>query len=172
MKSLLTGLLILVAQFSFAQPDISDLRVMYEQANESEAVAVKMLSYEDDYQNNYLALAYLAGTEMMMAKHSWNPVSKYQYFVSGRDKLEQLLNQHSDDFELRYLRLVLQSNIPSFLGYDSNLTEDKLYMVNHINDFVNETDKSSNFRIKVLNQLEELSVINAQEVDRLRQMVQ
>ena len=62
---------------------------------------------------------------MMIANYVLNPFTKLSYFNKGKKLLEQAIETAPANAELRFLRFAIQANIPSFLGYNSNIGEDK-----------------------------------------------
>lgn len=79
--------------------------------------------------SNPLLQGYKAAVSMVMAKHSFNPYSKFKYFIDGKNDLEAAIKIYPNDIELRLIRFAIQSNVPSFLGYNSNLDEDKSFLI-------------------------------------------
>jgi hypothetical protein len=67
------------------------------------------------------------------------------YFNKGKAKLEQVLKKYPDNIEIRYIRYAVQKGSPDFLGYRSNMKEDKIKIKAKIND----TDWSNAFKIIV-----------------------
>ena len=61
---------------------------------------------------------------MIMAKHVFNPFSKLSYFNKGKLILEKAIQAEGKNVELRFLRYSIQTNVPAFLGYKSNLKND------------------------------------------------
>lgn len=61
----------------------------------------------------------------MMAQHSLDPFSKWHYFYKGKKILEEVIAQHPDNIELKFLRFMIQTNIPSILGYNAHIQNDK-----------------------------------------------
>jgi len=53
-----------------------------------------------------------------------NPVNKLSLFKSGRRKLESAINLENKNAELRFLRLMIQENLPVILGYRKHIEED------------------------------------------------
>jgi hypothetical protein len=78
---------------------------------------------------NYPVLVgYKACGTMMMAKYVFNPFSKLSYFRRGKKILETVIAANSDVVELRFLRYSIQTNAPSFLGYNKHIAEDKMFL--------------------------------------------
>lgn len=55
---------------------------------------------------------------------------KMNLFKKGRDLLEEEIKKDPKTMEWRFIRFTIQDNIPSFLGYSSNLEEDKKVVYN------------------------------------------
>ncbi len=77
-------------------------------------------------------IGYKGMSNLMVCYHSFNPYTKYTNFIKGKNILEQAINKDPNNIELRFLRLSVQLNVPSFLGYSSNINEDKLIIFNGI----------------------------------------
>ena len=73
-------------------------------------------------------LGYVVSLEMKQAKYKFFPWKKLSIFNKGKKRLESLIKRHPDNIDLRYLRLVIQENIPSLLNYKLNIKEDKLFL--------------------------------------------
>lgn len=73
-------------------------------------------------------LGYVVSLEMKQAKYKFFPWKKLSIFNKGKKRLESLIMDNPDNIDLRYLRLVIQENIPSLLNYKLNIKEDKLFL--------------------------------------------
>lgn len=56
---------------------------------------------------------------------------KLKAFNAGKEKLENMVDQYSNNAEFRFLRLMIQEKAPKILGYDKQLDEDHKYVVKH-----------------------------------------
>src|SRR5690606_30883120 len=74
--------------------------------------------------NSATHLAYLGALQAILAKHVFNPISKLNTFKEGKKNIEQAIKIEPDNAELRFIRLSIQKNAPSFLGYRSRINED------------------------------------------------
>ena len=54
----------------------------------------------------------------------FNPVSKLSLFKSGHNKLDNAITKESNNAELRFLRLMIQENVPRILNYRNQIDED------------------------------------------------
>lgn len=70
-------------------------------------------------------LAFAGAMKMKLAGMLSSPAEKLKTFRIGRNSLELAIDKDSSNAEYRFLRLVIQENAPSILGYRINLKEDK-----------------------------------------------
>ena len=68
--------------------------------------------------------AYLGAIIMKEAKFKSSAMSKLSHFTKGRKMLETQINANSSSVEFRVLRLMIQENCPSILGYSDNIDKD------------------------------------------------
>lgn len=82
-----------------------------------------------------IGLGYKGVSEMMICKHINNPYSKLSSFKKGKNNLENAIKIAPKDIELRYLRYIVQNNIPFILNYSNDLNSDKKILQNYINKY-------------------------------------
>jgi len=76
---------------------------------------------------------YIGAVNMARARHA--PLSqKRMYLRKGIDLLEQAIKEKPKNTELLFLRLTIQSKLPSFLGYNDNIDEDKKFVLANYNN--------------------------------------
>lgn len=68
----------------------------------------------------------------------WNPVSKYEFFNTGKDQLEALIKEEPSRFLARFLRLTVQEHAPVFLGYRDNIDADREFVFTEVANYENE----------------------------------
>ncbi|MEO6135614.1 MAG: hypothetical protein ABIP35_10705 [Ginsengibacter sp.] len=128
---LLFGLSIFLAMPGFIFPTKEQVRPMYKKAANSEAACkdlIKILAPFNE-NNNALLSGYKGSATMMMAKYVFNPFSKMSYFNKGKNILENAINTEKNNVELRFIRYCVQTNIPFFLGYKSDIKPDKEFIL-------------------------------------------
>ena len=81
---------------------------------------------------------YKGAVKMIQAKYAVNPFSRFADFKKGRTLIEAAIARDTTCFEMRYLRLSIQMNLPTFLGYHDNIRADSSFLRAHIYD---QTDK-------------------------------
>ncbi len=82
--------------------------------------------------SNPKALAYLASSLMWKAEYAFFPTKKLSFFKKGKQLLENLINQHPNMIEARYIRALLKSQSPKFLGYRNGFQVDLNYVKNNL----------------------------------------
>jgi hypothetical protein len=88
--------------------------------------AKQLESFEGDLsvEQDNLSKAYLGVVTMLKSKKAFFPSNKLKYFNKGSQLLDQAISSDSKNIEFRYLRFIFQMEVPSFLDYKSELTED------------------------------------------------
>jgi hypothetical protein len=85
-----------------------------------------------DISNNNLLLGYKGAIELGMARHHPNLIKKMGYFGDGKECLEKSITISPESIELRFLRLTIQTNLPTFLGYSDDIEKDKAFVLSHL----------------------------------------
>ena len=68
--------------------------------------------------------AYKGLFESMLAEYAFLPTTKWKWFSKGTSNIDEAVASSSDNAEIRYIRLLVSLNVPSFLGYGQNIEED------------------------------------------------
>lgn len=129
MKYVLWLLLLFFTTSGFAI-DIKQIRQLYRESVKSEIACKRLLGILKDVQPDEAVLyGYKASGTFLMAKYSINPLSKYNYFKKGKSQLEAAIKKDGENVELRFLRWMIQENIPRFLGYNKHIQSDKSFVL-------------------------------------------
>lgn len=75
---------------------------------------------------------YLASAIMQKAKYAFLPTDKLKYFNRGKKMLENFIEHHPENIEARYVRALVQSEIPRFLGYKNQIKSDAEFIKTHL----------------------------------------
>ncbi len=115
-------------------PDLSELRKLYQSAATERSSSRRMESVLSGVDNNSnpVLVCYKGVSEMLEAKYSWNPYVKYKKFNTGRALMEKAIGREPDNIEMRLLRYSIQSSLPSFLNYHANIAADKVFLKNAV----------------------------------------
>ena len=68
--------------------------------------------------------AYQAVSEALLAQVAWNPFSKLRQVMKYDKQMEVAVKEDPMNIEIRFLRLAIEYNLPSFLGMSTHLDED------------------------------------------------
>ncbi len=71
--------------------------------------------------------AYRASILMIKARFTLSPFQKYAFFLEGKKALQEILESHPEEIEIRFIRISIQKNLPVFLGYN-HLDSDKAWL--------------------------------------------
>lgn len=127
---LFTFLLILSPFVSDATPySLPNLRRQYQQAAASKEGGEKfhklMAAYD---QRNAVVLAYKAAAEAIRARDA-SMFNKLAYVQNANKLFEEAVKLDTGNAEIRFLRLSVESNLPSFLGLSAHVDEDRQFLV-------------------------------------------
>ncbi len=125
------ALIVFISQ-PFFDVDISFVRSEFKLAVEDEDKAKDLIEYLDNFKKSPVLLGYAGSATILLAKHSFNPIKQYNYFLEGREMLEEAIGVDASCCELRYLRFSIQSNTPGFLNYKKNIEADKIFLINSL----------------------------------------
>lgn len=109
--------------------DLETLRFNYEKAVSDKELCEKMIEELSTANKSAVHQAYLGAFQTIWAKHCFNPISKLQTFRKGKKNIEEAVVLNPTNIEIRIVRLSVQSNCPSFLGYKKNIEEDKKFIL-------------------------------------------
>lgn len=141
-KFLGTLLFVLVTYVGFAQTlNLHDIRKDFNKGVQDEKLCKKYLSVLQENAKSPLEKGYEAAFHMFMAKHTSNPFKKMSYFNGGKKLLEKQIKSDPNNTELRFIRLCIQYYIPDYLGYKSNIEEDKNFLVANLHKLSDERTK-------------------------------
>lgn len=135
MKTFLVSCFLFLASLSAFSQDLTldEVRKKYPLATKNDSVCKVLYNGLNGKADGTDVLSgYAGGVTMLMAKSTANPFSKMEYFKSGKKLLEDAISHNKNDIELRFLRFAIQDNLPSMLGYNENLDEDKSYIMKYL----------------------------------------
>lgn len=108
--------------------DIDYLRKNYENAVSNKELCSNMIADLKAKKDNNVYLAYLGGLQTIWANHTMNPIAKLGTFNEGKRNLEKAVEMASDNIEIRFIRLSVQKNAPTFLGYYQQIEMDEAFI--------------------------------------------
>jgi hypothetical protein len=106
--------------------DLEIIRANYQKAISNKKLCQAMIeNLNSDNDQDSVKLAYLGAFQTIWAKHTINPLSKFNTFKKGKKNIEEAVRLDPKNLEIRIIRLSVQTNCPSFLGYRNSMEEDK-----------------------------------------------
>ncbi len=117
--------------------DVPTIRKNYLKAVSDKEICREMIHSLEKKNAEGLQLAYYGAFQALWAKHSSNPLEKLSTFKKGRNNIDRAVKQEPQDLEARFLRYSIQKESPGFLGYKSNIKEDRAMLsrnINNVND--------------------------------------
>jgi hypothetical protein len=128
-KAFLLLSLVFVSISCIAQEELKDLRTLFfQQPQQAKAFIEKgMASVSQDP----VVLGYKGAATAMSAQFKDWPHEKLSAFNEGKSLLEKSIEKNPWNAELRFIRLTLQCQSPSFLGYRSNIVSDCQLIIDH-----------------------------------------
>ncbi len=127
-----------------------------------------------DVKNDALYLAYKGVSLASSADCTINPAGKLRRFREGRKMLEEAINKQSNNPEIRFLRLSVQVNAPYFLGYSSDISNDRKAIIESIREGLYEWH-DADFVVKVLTFVKLFASADAEqqlEIEELIEIIQ
>lgn len=125
---MLAAVLLTVQAFA---TDLDYLRNNYGKAVQDNKLCQELINSLSKRTESHVHLGYLGAFQTIWANHTSNPLSKLKTFNKGKKNIEQAIKADPDNVELRFIRLSVQKNVPSFLGYKSNIKEDQMHLEKH-----------------------------------------
>lgn len=131
MKSLLILLFVFIKQ----SESITNIRYHFEHINQHEqhVKKLKQLLLEDVKLTSSVKQAYYASSIMGEANYISNPLDKIHLFNIGKEILELAANTDSVNIEVRYIRYVIQTNVPAILNYKGHQKLDRVFLISNTN---------------------------------------
>lgn len=167
MKKWLTIALLFYAFSSFKcyPANLIEARLLYQDAVNDQKSCERLIRISANFneRDNPLMSGYNGCATMIMAKHVLNPFSKISFFKRGKQILEKAIAADERNIELRFLRFTVQTNTPSFLGYNMNIEEDKKLILDSFYEL--KDDSLKQFMLPVLR---ESKYLNTQQKLQLK----
>lgn len=79
-----------------------------------------------------VTLGFKAISEMIQAKHAFNPINKVSHFKKGKRLLELAISKAPKNPELIFFRYTTQVNVPAMLNYSDDVKADRQLLVNFL----------------------------------------
>lgn len=127
--------IVLGLNFIAVDTDLVALRKQLDVAANDSKAADKLnarLKDLDEQKAAPVMVAFKAISELILAKHAFNPMSKVSHFKKGKRMLETAVARDPKNPEVIFFRYTTQVNVPSMLNYSSNVKEDRQLLINYL----------------------------------------
>ena len=121
---------LLLLNFSIFLGQEIDLNALFARASQNPLSCDSLITYCQN-QSDILHQGFLAGGNMIKAKHEESTYKKIKLFQKGKRKLEDLIYKYPKFVTLKWIRYCIQINAPKFLLYYQKIEEDKNYINMH-----------------------------------------
>ncbi|RQO65834.1 hypothetical protein DBR43_26665 [Pedobacter sp. KBW06] len=135
MKAAVFLLLLLFATKTYsAEPELREVKRLFEAATHSKDSSDRLLEILSGIgpSSPPLFICYKGAAEMMRCRYGLNPIHKFKRFKKGKALIEAAVKKESHNIEIRFLRFAIQTNLPSFLNYNDDITKDKQFLLSNL----------------------------------------
>lgn len=108
--------------------DMERIRFNYARAVSDKKLCRQMMAELDQNAAHPVHLAYLGAFRVIWAKHTLNPFARLNTFNKGKKDIERAVLEQPHNVEIRFIRLSVQKNCPSFLGYNTEIAQDSKFI--------------------------------------------
>lgn len=161
MKIILT---ILISAFLYNGPTLEKVRKEFQNAHTTaeDATSFNHLMHEDLDINKNIKLAYLGASETILGQFGGSISERISIFKIGKSHIEQAVANSPTDVEIRLVRLMIQYNAPSILGYHNHIYTDKEFIINNFHN------QAPDLKTYIRDIAKNTEVFNPEEKSRLK----
>ncbi len=122
---IVTGILSIALALTVSAQDLSEIRSEFHAVVLNPDDSRSFYDFLKDVENPSSTIkAYQAVSEALLAQVVWNPFSKLKQVMKYDKQMEAAIEEDPANIEIRFLRLAIEYNLPSFLGMSTHLEED------------------------------------------------
>ena len=154
------------------QPGIEKVRDQFFAMDKSDGSALKLYKSleKSDLSKHPVLLAYRGAASAASAGSVSGVFKKLDYFNQGKSELEKAVILNPLDPEIRFLRLATQVSAPGFLGYASDIRNDKARIINTFNG-VNANHPNAYLYLRICRFMQSHAELNETEKNTVNQLV-
>ncbi len=116
-----------------AEPNLHQIRKLLVTAIDSKKTTDSLYTnLENMKERSALLNGYIGTLEALKAKHAWNPYFKVKYLNSSEKTFVKAVTRDPHNIEIRFMRFSIEHNVPGFLGYNKNLTSDRIEIIKQL----------------------------------------
>ena len=115
---------------------MENVRKNFQNAVNDKESCKNMITELGKLNDNNVQLAYYGAFQAIWANHVFNPIEKLSTFNKGKKNIDNAAKLSPDYIEIIFVRYSIQKNCPRFLGYRSNLKEDRNFLIKNVSTVV------------------------------------
>ncbi len=116
----------------FVQSNLDEIRKQYTSASQSKEATEAFYNFVSKQKvDKGVILAYKGSASIMLSKYTKEKVKRKELLTTGVHNIENSIKINPNVFELRIIRLSVQENLPKIVKYNSNIPEDKAFIITH-----------------------------------------
>ncbi len=158
------GFFILFAFQNNYASKLDEIRIQFPYFNSYEEVNDLLQSIENETSD--LATVYKGALYMYKSKFVEGKLDKYKYFKKGKTLIDTACENSPNSLEIRYIRLIFQHQLPSFLGYNDHKKDDFDFFIKQFSKSTLALEYKKKM-VKNLVQLNHLTVTQKQKLNDL-----
>ncbi|HLP13967.1 MAG TPA: hypothetical protein VK177_18690 [Flavobacteriales bacterium] len=144
-------------------PGLERLRDGYfNAAANKESLPVLLKSVEKSSSKDHIYYCYRSAYYSLEANFTSSITKKLKYFNLCKDDIAKSFSI-KDSFDARFIRFCIQSESPSFLGYNQNVEDDKKYILQHL-----KSESPGTYKTNVKAYLNKCNVLTEKEKERVQ----
>tara|TARA_B100001115_G_C15809634_1_gene401278 strand:- start:355 stop:819 length:465 start_codon:yes stop_codon:yes gene_type:complete len=135
MKIILILMFFSLKLYSQINTDMSEIRLLYVKSASEYKSCLKLDSITKQFSKDKFPIlySYNISSSILSCNHIKNPIKKFAIFKQKSKDLDNIIIENPNSIEIRFLRYMLQSNAPKFLGYDTKIDSDYNFVLDNLN---------------------------------------
>lgn len=113
-----------------------------------------------------LASVYKGALFMFKSKFAVAPTAKYKFFKKGKNFINAACLSQPNALEIRFVRLIFQYQLPSFLGYNDHKESDFKFIMTHFA----QSNLSAEKKKKMIDQMLQLEKLESDKIKQIKNL--
>ena len=124
---------------------------------------------QKDFIYHPILLAYTGAIDALIAKHAFNPFTKFSRVLSSLNTLERAVEREPHNLEIRFIRFSILHNLPGFFGYSTEREADITEITYQLSkkDYIKYDSKLQKHVIDFMLASERLSEVQVSQLKKL-----
>ena len=115
-------------------------------------------------------IAYKGALEAILTKTTWNPFKKFAYLKESKISFSKAVEMDPNLLEIRFLRMAVQYEIPSYLGFSDELKVDLAFILENYIKF-NPKKYSAEVLNEIIGFVDKCQYFSGEETKRIKNIL-